>query len=216
MNLGKKVLDLCLGNYSVCLYDVLPNFKDMLTFACAALDGAGNCFLTTRPKVSACGPVMPVTYNVPMCLCIFLPEHTYNAYLESIFPFWISREPVSWPWCNLAASQRRPYCASVNGHSPVGLVSWQWDTVDWAYVLCDSRSQITSLSTVILALGKTRSRREPNVGCRGPDRPGWCGALPKKVSTRAVELAGALLWWSWPARSVIVNVQYGLLWLAAK
>ena len=26
---------------------------------------------------------------------------------------------------NLAASQRRPYCASVNRHSCVGLVSWQ-------------------------------------------------------------------------------------------
>jgi hypothetical protein len=38
----------------------------------------------------------------------------------------------------LAATQRRPYCASVNSHSPVGLVSLQWDTVDWACVLCDS------------------------------------------------------------------------------
>ena len=56
---------------------------------------------------------------------------------ESIHPFWISREPVAWPWCNLAASQRSPYCASVNSHSPVGLVSWQWDAVDWAYVLRD-------------------------------------------------------------------------------
>jgi hypothetical protein len=36
-----------------------------------------------------------------------------------------------WPWCNLAANQRRPYCASVNSHSPVGLVSRQWDAVDW-------------------------------------------------------------------------------------
>jgi hypothetical protein len=42
-----------------------------------------------------------------------------------------------WPWCNLAGSQRRPYCLSVNSHSPVGLVSWQWDAVDWACVLCD-------------------------------------------------------------------------------
>jgi hypothetical protein len=41
------------------------------------------------------------------------------------------------PWCNLAASQRRPYCASMNSHSPVGLVSRQWDAVDWACVLCD-------------------------------------------------------------------------------
>jgi len=28
------------------------------------------------------------------------------------------------------------------------------------------------LSTAILALGKARSRREPNLGFRGPDRPG--------------------------------------------
>ena len=61
------------------------------------------------------------------------------ACLESIQPFWISREPVVSPWCNLAASQRRHYCASVNSHSPVGLVSRQWDAVDWAYVLCDRR-----------------------------------------------------------------------------
>jgi len=57
----------------------------------------------------------------------------------SIQPFWISREPVAWPWCNLAASQRRLYCASVNSYSPVGLVSRQWDAVDWACVLCDRR-----------------------------------------------------------------------------
>jgi hypothetical protein len=42
-----------------------------------------------------------------------------------------------WPWCNFATSQRRPYCASVNCHSPVGLVSQQWDGIDWACVLCD-------------------------------------------------------------------------------
>ena len=39
----------------------------------------------------------------------------------------------------LANSQRRPYCTSVNSHSPVGLVSRQWDAVDWACVLCDCR-----------------------------------------------------------------------------
>jgi hypothetical protein len=41
--------------------------------------------------------------------------------------------------CNLAASQKRPYCVSVNSHSPVGLVSRQWDPVDWACVMCDRR-----------------------------------------------------------------------------
>jgi hypothetical protein len=44
-----------------------------------------------------------------------------------------------WPWCNLAANLRRPYCASMNSHSPVGLVSRQWDAVDWSCVLCDRR-----------------------------------------------------------------------------
>jgi len=63
----------------------------------------------------------------------------YEGCMESIRPFWISREPVAWPWCNLAAIQRRPYCASMNSHSPMGLVSRQWDAVDWACVLCDGR-----------------------------------------------------------------------------
>ena len=63
----------------------------------------------------------------------------YEGFPESIQPFWISREPFVEPSCNLAASQRKPYCASVNSHSPVGLVSWQWDAVDWACVLCDRR-----------------------------------------------------------------------------
>ena len=63
----------------------------------------------------------------------------YEGCPESIQPFLISCEPVVWPWCNLAASQRRPYCTSVNSHSPVGLVSWQRDAVDWACVLCDRR-----------------------------------------------------------------------------
>jgi hypothetical protein len=48
---------------------------------------------------------------------------------EHIHPFWISREPVAWPWCNMAASLMRPYSASMNSHSPVGLVSQQWDSV---------------------------------------------------------------------------------------
>jgi len=58
---------------------------------------------------------------------------------ESIQPFWISWGPVAWSWCNLAASQRRLYCSSMNSHSPVGLISRQWNAVDWAYVLCDLR-----------------------------------------------------------------------------
>jgi hypothetical protein len=61
----------------------------------------------------------------------------YEVCPESIQPFWISREQVALPWCILAASQRKSYSASVNSHSPVGLVSRQWDAVDWTCVLCD-------------------------------------------------------------------------------
>ena len=61
---------------------------------------------------------------------------THTRVVRKVRPFWISREPVAWPWCNLAASQRKPYCAPMNSHSPVGLVSQQWDTTDWV-VNCD-------------------------------------------------------------------------------
>jgi hypothetical protein len=64
------------------------------------------------------------------------PRTTYEDCLESVRPFWISREPVTWPWCILAAIQRRPYCESVNSHSPVGLVGRQWDAIDRACILC--------------------------------------------------------------------------------
>jgi len=33
----------------------------------------------------------------------------YEVCPECIQPFWISREPVAWPWCNLTASRRRPF-----------------------------------------------------------------------------------------------------------
>jgi len=66
------------------------------------------------------------------CVC-----SKYRGCPESIQPLWISQELVAWPWCNLAASQRRPYCISMNSLSPMGLVSRQWDTDDWACVLCD-------------------------------------------------------------------------------
>jgi len=68
----------------------------------------------------------------------------YEGCPECIRPFCISQETVAWVWCYLAASQRRPYCASVNSHSPVGLVSRQWDAIDWACGLCDRRIHICS------------------------------------------------------------------------
>ena len=55
----------------------------------------------------------------------------------------------------------------------------------------------------ILALGKARSLREPNLGCRGVLKDLGDVALCQKPCTRAVEWAGALSWWSWSARSAI-------------
>ena len=41
------------------------------------------------------------------------------------------------------------------------------------------RSEISSFSKVILVLGKVRSLRAPNLGCRGPASTGWFDVLPK-------------------------------------
>jgi len=143
---------------------------------------------------------------------VFIVRTIYSVqYLgcpNNIRPFWISRERVAWPWCNLAASQRRPYCASVNKSLSRGAshtaVRRRWLSLCTVW---PSRSQISYLSTTILSLGKAGSRREPNLGCRGADRPGWCEVyfVQKKACTRAVEWAGVLSWWSWSARSVTVN-----------
>jgi hypothetical protein len=84
----------------------------------------------------------------------------YEGCPESIQPFWTSRDPDAWPWCILTASQRRPYCASVNSHFPVGLVSRQWDAVDWACVLCDPPSPHSSCFGVRLRLKCDGTRAE--------------------------------------------------------
>jgi hypothetical protein len=78
-------------------------------------------------------------WNRNVCIYIYIYIYIHEACPENIQPFWISREPVAWPWCSLGASQRRTYCASMNSHSPVRLVSRQWDVVDWACLLCDRR-----------------------------------------------------------------------------
>jgi hypothetical protein len=72
-------------------------------------------------------------------LLYLINVYIYEGCPESIQPFWISRESVAWHWCNLTVSQRRPYCLIMNSYSPVGLVIRQWDTVDWACVMCKSR-----------------------------------------------------------------------------
>jgi hypothetical protein len=69
-----------------------------------------------------------------------------------------------------------------------------------------THSQIYFLSTAILALGKARRSGELNLGCRRLTDLGDVMLCQKKALTRDVEWAGALSWWSWPARSVIVKM----------
>jgi hypothetical protein len=67
----------------------------------------------------------------------------YEAYPQSIQPFWVSREPVACPWCNLAASQRRSYCASVNSQSAVRHHWLSWCTVWLAFVRMSERFSLS-------------------------------------------------------------------------
>jgi hypothetical protein len=71
------------------------------------------------PRVATCEDFIQASQNCPHFLfyivtgdeCWVLQydhEAKYEACPQSIQPFWISQEPVAWPWCNLAASQRRP------------------------------------------------------------------------------------------------------------
>ena len=59
------------------------------------------------------------------------------------------------------------------------------------------QSEISSFSKVISVLGKARSHRAPNLGCRGAESPGWFGILSKNsVQDVMHEQAGTLLWWN--------------------
>jgi len=120
-------------------------------------------------------------YPVQLVNCKVIVWMRYEGCQKSIRPVWIFREPVVWPWYKLAASQRRPYCTSVNSHSPVRLISQQWDAVDWACVVCDRHSHKSPPFQRRFYLWE-----KPNLVCKGAGRPGWFDALPKKAGTRAV------------------------------
>ena len=55
-------------------------------------------------------------------------------------------------------------------------------------------SEISSLSKVILVLGKLRSLRVPNLCCRGAESPGWFEVLPKNCTRHDARVG--TLWWS--------------------
>jgi len=109
----------------------------------------------------------------------------HEACPETTQPFWIPGEPVAWPSCNLAASQRWPYCASVNNHAPVGLVGRQWDAVDWACVLCDRRihndraSRSANLHQCACPFYSSRA----GVFGKTPHRPGLLASLQPRLGS---------------------------------
>jgi len=90
---------------------------------------------TLRPFTPVQVRIEQEVRSTPEPIWTFWWREKYEACPESIQPFWIFREPVVWPWRNLAASQGGPYCAAVISRSSVGLGSRQWDAVDWVSVL---------------------------------------------------------------------------------
>jgi len=103
-------------------------------------------------------------------------------------------------------SQRTPYCASVNNHVPVGVVSRQWDAVYWACVLCDRRIHKSPPFQRRLQLWENPEVAGSQIwAVRVLTDLGDVMFCTKKVARWAVEWARALSLCSCSARSVIVN-----------
>ena len=77
----------------------------------------------------------------------------------------------------LQFSQHLFHCSQHAAKSFVGIA------ISWPVVFPESHRwfEISSLSKMILVLGKARSPRAPILGCRGrgPESPVWCDVLPK-------------------------------------
>ena len=76
------------------------------------------------------------------------------------------------------------------------------------------QSETSSLSKVILVLGKGRSCRAPSLCCRGAESPGGFDVLLKKLCIRFNVWASALSWWS--CRSPVAH-SYGfwIIWIVS-
>ena len=57
------------------------------------------------------------------------------------------------------------------------------------------RCKISSISKMLLVLGKARSSRASNLGCWGAESPEWFDIFAKKLCTRLDGWVGASLWW---------------------
>lgn len=61
--------------------------------------------------------------------------YIYKICLESIEPFWICWELVT-VFMQLG-NQSKGTLLRMHEHSPMGLLSWQWDVTEWTCILCD-------------------------------------------------------------------------------
>ena len=86
----------------------------------------------------------------------FSEENTRNIVQRTMKP----QSPSEVPWDRIQFSQ-----------SPSAAPSYFPESHRW--------SEISSLSKVILVLGKARIHRVPNLGCRGAVSPGWFDVSPK-------------------------------------
>ena len=58
------------------------------------------------------------------------------------------------------------------------------------------QSEISSISKVILVVGKARSLRAPNMGSRGAESPEWFDVQPKNSAGDMIHEQAPLSWWS--------------------
>ena len=104
--------------------------------------------------------VQKVSIHVLWKIETVIEEDTRNIVLRTMTP----QSPSKWaPW-NLRQFSQSP--STVLSYFPES---------HWKY-------EISSLSKVILVLGKVRSHRAPYLGCRGTESPGWFDVSPKNSS----------------------------------
>ena len=185
--------------YVMTFRNIVPPSK-----AAQACEYGAECSETSAHKIET--PENHPKERIQKKCCLTVHPQMAEAFKRgcpvSIQPLWMSREPVAWPWCNLAACQMRPYCASVNSHSLMGLVSRKWDAVDWVCVLCDGRIHKSPAFQRRFWLWEKPEVAESQIlavaGLTDLGDVMLCPPTPKKKPcTTAVGWAYALSWWSY-------------------
>ena len=128
-----------------------------------------------------------------MCVCV------HERYIRGLSRHVIWKRDIDWRrykiqetlyigQCRLSPLQSRHLGTSQFSQLPSAALSY-FPESHW-------QSEISSLSKVILAWGKARSHRVPNMGCKGSESPGWFNVLPKNSAWDMVHWVGVLSWWS--------------------